>query len=200
MASIRESFNTEQADRLLMENNFLDENDLWDVIQYADDSAFEYIYANRKKYATNIQYLIEPEDRIPPRIKVVVRDMTDKDIKDDAAARISAKKREFEDLWMDIEESIGDRPYGDIDQEYDDSWEKLQDVRQRMTTYLSKKSGKYVAPSSRSKSDDALDKLEKEMDACKQTYHAIEKRIEEADKKYLAEKKDEYYQRWLLSV
>jgi len=126
--------------------------------------------------------------------------MTDKDIKDDEAARISAKKREFEALWIDIEESIGDRPYGDIDQEYDDSWEKLQDVRQRMTNYLSKKNGKYVAPSSRSKSDDGLDKLEKEMEACKQMYHAIEKRIEEADKKYLAEKKDEYYQRWLLSV
>jgi len=55
MTSIRESFNTEQEDRRLMENNFLDEIDLWDVIQYADASAFEYIYANRKKYALHIQ-------------------------------------------------------------------------------------------------------------------------------------------------
>lgn len=200
MMSIRESFNKEQAHRLLTENNFFCDEDLWDVLDYADDDAYKYIYNNRANYASYIHYLLEPTDFVPPRSKMIVREMTDKDMKDMEAEQTSAKKREFDHLWISIEKTIGDRPYDDIDKMHDDAWDALQNVRTRMTAYLSKKNAKYVPPSARSSTDPVFDKLDKELDECKRVYEEIEKQVEEADKKYLADKKDEHYQKWLLSV
>lgn len=200
MTSIRESFNKEQADRLLTANNFFCEEDLWDILDYADDEAYDYIYANRNKYDSHIHYLLEPKDFIPPRVKMTVRNMTDKDMSDIAKEERTANIRKFEEVWKTMKDEIPERPHGDIDDEYDDAWDKLSSIRDRVTAYLSKKTGKYVAPGSRPKGDSALEKLEAELDECKNAYNDLEKRIEEADEKYLADKKNECFEEWLLQL
>lgn len=199
MTSIRETFTLEQADRLLTENTFFCDEDLWDVIEYADDEAYEFIYKNRSKYAGEIQYLLEPKDFIPPAVKMSVREMTDKDMVDLERARRAILIASLEDTWSKMDKP--ERPHDELDQAADEAWEKLTAIRNRISEQMSnKKPSKYVPPSQRGKpavSTQIDATLEQEFEECKKQYEEIEKRIESADKKYIADKKNEFFSQYV---
>lgn len=199
MASIRESFNKEQAHALLTANNFLCDEDLWDVIEYADNEAYDFIYNNRNSYCSMIQYLLEPKDFIPSKLRVL--ELTDADMVKIENDRKAAAIKEFDVLWdSTLKKDLPGRPRDDLDDDLDDAWDDLTQARNRMTAYLNKKNTKYVPPSARTKSDPAQEKIEKDIEDCKTAFNNIEKRISEADDKYIADKKDEFFRNWLYSV
>lgn len=202
--SVIASYNMDEAHDLLARNNFMSDEDIWDVIFAADEPAWEFIYDNRTNYAKNIREMIEPRDArmdlSKMNIKMVVRDLTDADMLSIAASRKAMKRQEFETEWDELKKAIPCRPEDELDGELDDAWMDLMESKKRMTEYVTKKKGKYVAPSSRNAMDPEQAKIEKEIDTRQKVFDDLEKRILEADKKYYEEKKNEHFEAWLCDV
>lgn len=198
------SYNTEQADTLLSQNNFVSDEDIWDVIFAADEPAWEFVYDHRTKYAKNIREMIEPRDARHDlsklKLKMVVKDFTDADMLSMAASRKAAKRQEFEAEWSELKKTIPSRPENELDGELDDAWMDLMEAKKRMTEYVTKKKGRYVPPSSRGTMDPEQARIEKDIDARQKVFDDLEKRILEADEKYYEEKKNEYFEAWLHEV
>lgn len=196
---VSESFGKNELHDLLIANSFLDDESIWYVLTYADEEAWDHVYANRKSYAHRIQTLIEPYDFLPDRSKIKMRhvDLTDEMMVDLEKERRMEKMRQFEPYWETIKNTIPDRPVGDLDNDLDDAWQTLSAARDALTAYNESRRGAYVAPSARSRVNLDREKLETEYNNRKKEFDNIQKLIDLADEEYLAKKKNERFEEWL---
>jgi hypothetical protein len=193
-------YTTEEADTVLSANKFLFDEDIEQIIEFASNVAYTEMYATREKYASRIWSLLEPSDALGTKlekngekvIKTKVVDLTDALMEKIQTERYRAKIAEFEKLW-DKEKIKHERPEGDIDDELDNAWTRMEDANQKLQNYLKKKGGIYVAPSARGRDDPEKKKVEDVLQQCKITFREIENRIVRADEDYLASKKDEFF-------
>lgn len=196
------SFKNHNTDAILMANEFLDDEGIYELLQNADDDTWNYIYENREKYDHTIRVMIEPYDYLPMPDKVKMRllEMTDEDMDRLERERLVEKKKEFDSYWETIKHTIPERPCDQLDDELDDAWDKLSKAKLRMTVYLDKKKTKYVPPSARKMVDPEQQEIEDDIDAYKKLFDDIEKRISEADDKYVADRKNECFEEWLFKL
>lgn len=199
--TIQECFWDDEIDSVLIPDRFLDEERIWEVLCCCTEEAWEHVYKNRTKYSMRIRQMIEPAD-FRPEVKMVVREMTDKDMEAIAKQRDAELKREFEEtVWPKMRDEIGEHEATQIDRDLDEADYNLHMAKRRMTEYLAKKSKKYVPPSARKGVvDSALLDIEKHIAECEDRRAELEKRIDELEKKLDEEKKDECFQEWLCKL
>lgn len=202
MTTVKNPFQRDNVDALLLANAFLEDEEIWDLLYDADQEAWDYVHANIEKYPHRVRVILNPNYWVPDKKKLKMKVV---ELTDESEARMNvktrvAKMREFEPVWESMKETISERPIDEMDDELDDAWQALSAARDRMTEYLSKKKSKYVPPSARKTVDDEQQEIEDEIAECKKEFDNIEKRIEEADKEYLEKKKNEAFEEWLLKV
>ena len=199
MTNPKKSWGT--IDQLLLANTFLEDEDIWHTLDDADRDSWNYICANINKYPHRVQTIFNPSYFMPDKskFKMKVVELTDET---EAAMRVklkAAKAKEFDAVWAAISENI-ERPVDILDEELDDAWNALSAARDRMTIYLEKKKSRYVPPSARRTVDEEQKEIEDDIAECKAAFDEIENRIAAADKVYLAKKKDERFEEWLLQM
>lgn len=200
--NVSECFKKDEAHDLLIANRFLDDESIWYLLTYADQEAWDHIYENRRNYAHRIQVLIEPYDFLPDRAKIKMRhrEMTDEDMVNAEKEYRVSRMKQFEPIWETMKDSIPDRPVDELDDEFDDAWNALSAARDKMTIYMEKKRGAYVAPSARNVVPIEQQELEKDYNECKKNFDKLEKLIEKADTEYLEKKKNERFEIWMREV
>ena len=200
--SIYEWYDRKTMDALLTRDWFIDEEGIQEVLECADQDAWDWIYANRSKYSTRIRMLIEPDDyRVPvDKLKIRVVELTDSMMEQIESERKKKIEQAFEKDWIERSKSIQDRGFGDVDSDLDDAWDNFCRAKDVLTKYLEKPtSKKYVPPTSRGKEtvepkqlelEDSVRKMENE-------YDAAQKVVDETDTLYWDTKKHEYRKTWM---
>jgi hypothetical protein len=202
LASMCEWYDRNTMDILLTRDWFIDEDGIQEVLECADQDAWDWIYANRKKYSTRIRKLIEPTDYEFPlnKLKIRVVELTDSMIEKIESERKKKIDDAFEKDWIEHSKTIQDRGFEDVDSDLDDAWDDFCLARDNLTKYLEKPSTKkYVAPSSRGKEtvDSKQTELEDIVRKMENEYDLSQKAVDEVDTLYWDTKKNEYRKIWL---
>ena len=196
-------YDRKAMDALLTRNWFDDEDEcIQEVLDCADHDAWDWIYANRKKYAKNIRMLIEPEDYEFPleSLKIRVVELTDSMMEKFESERKKKVDEVFNKDWIEHSKSIQDRGFGDVDSKLDDAWDNFCHAKDVLTKYLEKPaSKKYVAPGSRGKEtvDPKQAELETNVRKMENEYDLAQKAVDEVDTLYWDLKKNEYRKTWM---
>jgi hypothetical protein len=194
-------FPHDDVDALLLANNFLEDEDIWELIESTDQQTWDYVHENWQKYPHRVQTILNPTYFMPDRSKLKMRvvELTDESMAHIEAKLRASKMKEFDIYWKTIKDGI-ERPVDSLDDELDDAWQVLSVAKDRMTQYLAKKKSRYVPPSARKTIDDEQKAIEDEILECKKQFESIEKRIDAADTAYIEKKKNERFEKWLLEV
>ena len=191
---IDEWYEPELVDHLLMRNWFLSVDDIIEVLEKADEDAWNYVYENRMKYATRIRELIEPRDYAPPlkKMKLHVVELTDKMARDMASKETKEREERENVEWKQyVLDNRLERPSMSCDNEAEDLFGELLRTEVELEKYLKNRKVKYVAPSMRS--SQPMDPKEKEyrdkLDSLKTELNTAEENILKQDELWLANKK-----------
>jgi hypothetical protein len=180
---------------LLLRDWFANEQEVIDLLDETPDDEMDIIYENRNLYSDRIRYIIEPNDFTKqPTKKMKIGYLSDSDMKIVHLQRLQNAKDEFERMWNLHNENIGERPYGTVDEEFDDAWDSLEFAKTKLTNYLSKNKTGYVPPSMRGakKVDPVMKKLEDDIQTAENEFNARKARVEFEDKVWLESKKNEF--------
>lgn len=192
MAQIFNKFTAPYVDYCLQNNEFLDDNHLWDLLEYADDDALAYVYKNRHKYSGEIQYLIEPADFIPSKVKTRTVELTSAEMDKINAKNDARVKREMEEAWEKLRSNTN-RPLSDLDTEEMMANAAHSNAQFYLRTYVNKKGTTYVAPSARGRPDPEKERLEKRVEETARALDEARKRISHADEEFFTRMKDEFF-------
>lgn len=200
--SVYDWYDRKTMDSLLTRDWFIDEEGIQEVLECADQDAWDWVYANRNKYSTRIRMLIEPDDyRFPvDKLKIRVVELTDSMMEKIESERKKKVEEIFEKDWVEHSKSIRDRGFEDVDSDLDDAWDNFCRAKDLLTKYLEKPtSKKYVAPSSRGKEtvDPKQAALEDDIRKMENEYDLAQKAVDEADSSYWEIKKNEYRKTWM---
>ena len=198
-------YDRKTMDILLTRDWFVDEEGIQEVLECADQDAWDWVYANRNKYSTRIRMMIEPDDyRFPvDKLKIRVVELTDSMMEKIESERKKKVDQAFEKDWIEHSKSLQDRGFGDVDSDLDDAWDNFCRAKDLLTKYLEKPNAKkYVAPSSRGK--DSVDAkqaaLEDDIRKMENEYDLAQKAVDDKDSSYWEIKKNEYRQTWMPSL
>lgn len=205
LASMNECHDRKTMDILLTRDWFIDDDSIDETLDYADDDAWEWVYANRAKYSTRIRMLIEPDDYRYPveKLKIRVVELTDSILGKMESERKKKVDEAFEKDWIEHSKSIQDRGFGDSDSHLDDAWDNFCRARTVLAKYLEKPTAKkYVAPGSRGKVtvDPKQDELETVVRRMENEYDLAQKAVDEADTLYWDTKKNDYRKTWMSTL
>jgi len=200
--SFYDSYDSKTMDELLTRDWFMDHDSIVDVLDCANQNAWNYVYENRSKYSTRIRMLIEPDDYRVPLEKLKIRLV---DITDPMMERIENNQRKkndelFEKDWVEYSKSVQDRGFSDEDSDLDDACDNFCRAKDRLTKYLEKPNAKkYVTPGSRGNTyvDPKQVELEEAIRTSEQEYDLAQKAVDEVDTVYWGRKKMEYRKQWL---
>jgi hypothetical protein len=190
--TISECYRDDEIDAVL--SIPMDDETALGILDACTQEAWDHVCANKDKYPHNIRLIIEP---YRPKTKKRVVELTDQLEEQLKKEKKTSRMKEFEVQWAMLKTSIPDRPMDELDDELDDAWSHLSVAKSSMTEYLDRKNKKYVPPSARRVSDPELTEIEREISECQDIFNAIEKRIQEEDEKYMAQKKNELFEKWL---
>jgi len=200
--SLYDWYDRETADNLLSRDWFIEDDCIQEVLERADQDAWDWIYANRSKYSTRIRMLIEPEDyRFPvEKLKIRVAELTDSMMEKINSERQKKIDDAFEKDWIEHSKTIQDRGFGNVDSELDDAWDNFCHAKDVLTKYLEKPAAKkYVAPGSRGK--DTVDpkqiEIETNIRKMENEYDLAQKAVDEVDTLYWDLKKNAYRKTWM---
>lgn len=192
MAQIFNKFTAPYVDQCFRNNEFLDDNHLWDLIDYADNDALAFMFNNRHRYSGEIQYTIDPVDFIPPKVKMRVVYLSEKEMDKITAQNEARMKREMEEAW-ERKRSNMSRPLSDLDTDELMAQSRYDHAEQALRLYTRDRSAHYVAPSARGRPDAEKERLEKRLAAATLEIEDFRKRISQANDDYFARKKDEFF-------
>lgn len=196
-----ECFDVTTADELLTRDWFIDEQYIYDIIDCADQEAWDYIYLNRRKYSRRIREIIEPNDyRIPlEKLRIKVRCVSDQEWNDIIRQNKSKLDVAFEKDWTEYSECVSDRPLKDVDSRLDDAWDRFGRAKDKLTKYLESRPKSYIPPSMRGKEivDPKQTVIENEIRSMENEYDKIQKLVAQADSEYWKTKKNEYRKNWM---
>lgn len=200
--SFYDSYDSKTTDELLTRDWFMDHDTIVDVLDCADENAWNYVYENRAKYSTRIRMLIEPDDYRVPLEKLKIRLV---DITDPMMEKIEVNQRKkndelFEKDWVEYSKSIQDRGFSDEDSDLDNAWDNFCRAKDRLTKYLEKPNAKkYVTPGSRKDTyvDPKQAELEEAIRISENEYDLAQKAVDQVDTIYWGRKKMEFRKKWL---
>jgi hypothetical protein len=202
---IWDNFDINTVDELLTRDWFVDEDSIRYVIQYANQEAWEFIYANRRKYSMRIREIIEPRDYqvSPEKLRIKVRSVSDKEWYERIRASQRKLNDKFEIDWTKYSECVPDRPLLEVDSLLDDAWDRLVKTKDKLTKYIASGSKTYVSPSMRGKKeveDPKQTVIENEIRSMENEYDKIQKLVEQSDSKYWETQKNDYRKKWVPSL
>jgi len=199
--SIWERFDRKTADELLTRDWFIDDQHIYDIIDCADEEAWDFIYTNRHKYSMRIRQIIEPNDyRIPTeKLRIKVRDLSDKDWEAVIRERKRQLESQFENHWSEYSECLSERPLGEPDSLLDDALERLSKAKDKLTKYIASRPKTYMAPSMRGKQilDPKQKLIENEIRSMENEFEKAQKAVEASNSEYWETKKNEYRKTWM---
>jgi len=172
----KNDFNT--VDTLLKRNWFVDDNDLLDLLYSTETSVWEQICNNAGQYSDHIRYMIQ-DFRIPQQVKTKLRNIDDEWYTKILLRQKRAMDERMSNDWLEHMKTLPPRPRRFIDDVADASWEKLCALKSRK--------GKYIVTDSQI----LMAKTEFETDKAA---------VDEADRIYLYDKKNEFRTSYLLKV
>jgi hypothetical protein len=135
----------EDLDFLLKRNWFVCDQDIHDLLAYADDDTFWELYAVRDQYARRIRQIIAPLDYIhdKPLFKHYITDLTNDDIErthQDVRRRVRVQ---MENEWTSyLYRCKPERPPGTIDEEIEAKRQEIEKVKEELKTYRDIHNGK----------------------------------------------------------
>jgi hypothetical protein len=205
LASMCDYYDRETMDILLTRDWFVEDETIEDVLDCADEDAWDWIYENRAKYSTRIRMCIEPADYHFPieKLKIRVVDLTDKMITQIQSEKKKKMEEAFEKDWVEYAKTIQNRPVHLIDSKLDDTWEKLILAKAALQKYLEKPAvRKYVAPSARGtvSSDTKETELNSAIQRLENEYKKLEEEEKEVDTLYWTDKRNDYRKIWMPNV
>lgn len=199
--SIWERFDRKTADELLTRDWFIDDHHIYNILDCADEEAWDFIYTNRNKYSKRIREIIEPNDyRIPiEKLRIKIRDLSDKDWEAVIRERKRQLDSQFENHWLEYSECLSERPLGEADSLLDDAWERVSKAKDKLTKYNASHPNTYMAPSMRGKQTvNSKQKLiEDEIRCMENEYEKAQKAVDASNSEYWETKKNEYRKTWM---
>lgn len=158
---------------LLRRDWFVDEEAIYEELEWADQEAWDYVYANRETYSARVRECIEPT-RYPVKMRVV--DLTDEEVVSIEVQRKLKREKAFDEMWERVKHTIPERPYSDTDAYLDDAWNQVTAAKKV-----------YCPPGRENK---ALLDAENE-------YVRLRKKAEAEDAEYIAQYKNELKLSWM---
>lgn len=196
-----ELFDTKTMLELLTRDWFVDDEGIYNIIDCADQEAWDFIYVNRRNFSRRIREIIEPADyRFPiEKLRIKVRALSDKEWTDMNREKQRKNNTVFEKDWEEYSDRISDRPLGEVDSRLDDAWERLGKAKDKLTTYLDSHPKSYVPQSRRGKEiiDPKQKLIEDEIRKMKNEYDNAQALVEKSDSLYWETKKNEYRKTWM---
>jgi hypothetical protein len=124
-------------DFLLRRNWFFTSDDLVDLLYLADESSWEWIVANRSRYAPNIQDVICNLACIGiPQSKMVWSEMTDEDYNAHASQIATDSEKKMQDRWVEFRDNNElCRPTMEIDSRIEIVYESLVQERKTLSKH-----------------------------------------------------------------
>ena len=192
-------FDLETTDTLLTRNWFLEENGIDDVLVSADQSAWDYVYENRHKYATRIRQLIEPMDYIvsPDKLRVKVREFSDSEWNAVLRADEDMLELDFDRKWKEFSKTIENRPQSFADLELENTKKQIEELKARLARYTAARSR--VSTRDTASSLEHQEESERAIKKLQMVCSKIQVTIDQQNNLYMNEKKKEYRLVWLLS-
>jgi hypothetical protein len=161
---------------LLRRDWFVDDEAIYEELEWADQEAWDYVYANRETYSARVRECIEPT-RYPVKMRVV--DLTDAELRKMELQRKLDLERAFDEMWERVKNTVPERPYNDTDAYLDDAWTRVTAAKKV-----------YCPPGRENK---ALREAENE-------YVRLRKKVEAEDAEYIAQYKDDLKLTWMRGV
>ena len=128
----------EEIDFLLKRNWFVSEQDIHDLLGFADDDTFWELYAARDRYVRRIRRIIAPLDYIhdKPLFKHYVADISNDEIE---KMHQDMRKKVRADMEHEWQAYLGrcrpERPPGAIDEEIEEKRLEIEKVQEELRTY-----------------------------------------------------------------
>jgi hypothetical protein len=202
LALMNQYYDRETMDMLLTRDWFVDDDTIEDVLNCADEDAWNWIYENRAKYSTRIRMWIEPEDYQFPveKLKIRVVELTDKMIAQMESEKKKKTEEAFEKDWVEYAKTLENRPVHPIDSQLDHAWEKITFAKAALQKYLEKPAArKYVAPSARGTvpADTKETELNAAIQKAENEYEKLQEEEKQVDTLYWTDKRDDYRKIWM---
>jgi len=202
LALMNQYYDRETMDMLLTRDWFVDDDTIEDVLNCADEDAWNWIYENRAKYSTRIRMWIEPEDYQSPveKLKIRVVELTDKMIAQMESEKKKKTEEAFEKDWVEYAKTVENRPVHLIDSQLDNAWEKIINAKAALQKYLEKPAvRRYVPPSARGtvSSDTKETELNAAIQKAENEYEKLQEEEKEIDTLYWTNKRHDYRNIWM---
>jgi len=186
-----DSYNYAKTHELLNREWFGDRDDIREILDRADEDAWERVLSNRNSYPLDVQgaigsYLSKPHN---------VRDISDKEMELIKANKKAQSHSRFEKAWEEKSKSLPSRPLSDVDTVNDDAWVKLVAVKAEMARYVATR--KYLA---RGSTDTLLKTWEEKVKVAENEYEQTSKEVAARDVKFRDNQKDDFYKSWLFEL
>ena len=189
----------ETTNALLERDWFIDNEGIIELLELADQDAWEYVCKNRMMYSQRVRDMIDSYFKPSYKTKVNVTNLTDEEL--ELIENIRSKKYEvaFRKDWEEKLKTIPPRSPTDIDTLADNTWEILVKAKEELSNYLKTMQKKYVAPKARTAVtlDPKQKKLEDRVRDLENEYNLLKKSIGTLDTIYLSKKEDEYRETWM---
>jgi hypothetical protein len=186
-----DSYNYAKTHALLNREWFGDRDEIREVLDRADQDAWEKVASNRNGYPTDVReailtYIVKPYN---------IRDISDKEL-----ALINEKKKEriatrFAEAWQAKLKTLPPRPLNDADTANDDAWSSLQAAKVGMDRYLANRKYRAVGAT------DALLKVhEEKIKAAENEYSRTSKEVVLQDDTFRDSQKHDFYTNWVCEL
>jgi hypothetical protein len=174
---------------VLKKNFFYDDVELQTFLNHLTISGLQYAIDTRANYAENIRAELEVYDDIRPKKKVCrisVNDMTEEEMYKQKLQIEKNHRDVMEAKWQSYKKvaELPSRPFGQLDEEYDDLFESLCMEKKRLADYLGSKPKPYVAPGARQSVvlDLTWGKMKDKIESIEYKISAVKKKIEAEEK------------------
>jgi hypothetical protein len=202
-AYITEWHNKETMDHLLTRDWFVDDESISELLMHADQEAWEWILANRRKFSSRIQKNIEFISSYFSPIQlqhVQVSEISDPAWSDIHTKHIRDMETEFDMLWKEYLKTAPSRPKTNIDKHMDDIGQQIKNANEVIEKHIEMQKKKYLTPAARLKNvDTRLQELQSTIRSLHQESERTQKHIDELEDSFQKNKKKEFRFTWLTS-
>lgn len=186
-----DSYNYAKTHELLNREWFGDRDDIREVLDRANQDAWERVARNRNSYPADVRDAIQ---------SYIVKPYTLRDISDKEMELIDEKKKErislrFADAWEEKKKTLPTRPLNDADTANDDAWLSLTAAKVGLDRYTAtRKYQVYVT------TDNLLKTHEEKVKVAENEYAQTSKEVAYQDDKFRDAQKHDFYKNWVCEL
>ncbi len=191
-----------ECDNLLRRDWFLDDNSILELIQELPDSAFYKIVDNAHTYSKTIQDILY-RFKVPSyleKLKLNIREIDDDEMDDINIQQEAKTKEQFDKAWQTFKAEVGiTRPEGDVDNKYNELFEKVKQLNKKLEEEKNKSASKkaYVPPHLRGKEIQTVsvevEKIQNELRNLENEIKNVKTEIDNEEQKWENERKQYHF-------